>query len=110
MAVLVWASGRLARRRCDIHGQNPESIPRLVEAPRPRFAAAHGRAAHGRAAHAVLVALYPAQVVDLSVALSASLAAIPNNVPKVRGYLLGTTRSLFVARRNRQGSLIALSG
>ena len=46
-------------------------------------------AAAASAAHGVLVALYPDQAIDLSVALTAALAAIPNDVPKVRGYLLG---------------------
>ena len=46
-------------------------------------------AAAASAAQAVLVALYPAQAAELTVALSASLAAIPNDVPKVRGFLIG---------------------
>src|SRR5262245_17370841 len=46
-------------------------------------------AAAASAAQAVLVALYPAQAPELTMALSASLAAIPNDVPKVRGFLLG---------------------
>src|SRR5262247_3066671 len=48
-------------------------------------------AAAASAAQAVLVALYPAQAPELTMALSASLAAIPDDVPKVRGFLIGKT-------------------
>ena len=43
------------------------------------------------AAHAVLITLYPDQMADLAAPYAASLAKIPNDVPKVRGFLLGKT-------------------
>ena len=46
-------------------------------------------AAAAAAAHDVLVALYPDRAPDLSPALAASLAGIPDNLPKARGYALG---------------------
>ena len=46
-------------------------------------------AAAASAAHDVLVALYPDRAPDLGTPLAASLAKIPNDVAKARGYLLG---------------------
>ena len=43
------------------------------------------------AAHAVLISLYPDQMADLAAPYAASLSRIPNDVPKVRGFLLGKT-------------------
>ena len=46
-------------------------------------------AAAAAAAHAVLISLYPDQMADLAAPYAASLAKIPNDVPKVRGFMLG---------------------
>jgi hypothetical protein len=56
-------------------------------------------AAAAAAAHDVLVALYPDQSVDLSVALVASLAKLDNGVPKARGYVAGKNAAASVLRR-----------
>jgi hypothetical protein len=56
-------------------------------------------AAAATAAHAVLVALNPDQTADLSSALAASLAAIANGVPKVRGYAAGKNAAAAVLAR-----------
>jgi hypothetical protein len=58
------------------------SVP-IVERP------ASGEAAAAAAAHAVLVALFPAQVADLEAKYEASLAALPDDVTKVNGILVG---------------------
>ena len=48
-------------------------------------------AAAAAAAHAVLISLYPDQMADLAAPYAASLSRIPNDIPKVRGFLLGKT-------------------
>jgi hypothetical protein len=58
------------------------SVP-TVERP------ASGEAAAAAAAHDVLVALFPAQVADLEAKYEASLAALPDDVTKVNGILVG---------------------
>jgi hypothetical protein len=61
--------------------------PHTLNASGDRHASIEAAAA--TAAHTVLAALNPEQTADLSSALAASLAGIANDVPKVRGYLLG---------------------
>ena len=73
-----------------------DAVNAIEGAPFARYASvptverpASGEAAAAAAAHDVLVALFPAQVADLEAKYEASLAALPDDVTKVNGILVG---------------------